>query len=50
MEVRCPFEGPAEATEAMRVPAGVAGEGAGENGFGDFCRSCAGAADTLTLL
>ncbi len=34
-----PFEGPAEATEAMRGPVGFTGEGAGENGFGDFCRN-----------
>ena len=40
MEVRGPFEGPAKATEAMRELVGFTGEGAGENGFGDFCRSC----------
>jgi len=34
-----PLRGPTEATEAVRGPAGVVGEGAGENGFGDFCRS-----------
>ena len=33
------LRGPAEATEAMREPVGVTGEGAGENGFGDFCRN-----------
>ncbi len=31
-----PLRGPAEATEAMRGPAILAGEGAGANGFGDF--------------
>ncbi len=35
----CPFEGPAEATEAIRGPVGFTGEGAGGNGFGDFCRN-----------
>ncbi len=34
-----PLRGPAEATEAMRGPAILAGEGAGANGFGDFRRS-----------
>ena len=38
------LRGPAEATEAMRGPAILAGEGAGANGFGDFRRSCAGCA------